>query len=73
MAHPETQLATQLVIDDPRITTVRVLYSDLHGVARGKDVPLAEFPRMAKLGLGFCAAVMATDLKHTPVLGAEQG
>ncbi|HWT92617.1 MAG TPA: glutamine synthetase family protein [Solirubrobacteraceae bacterium] len=73
MAHPETQLATQLVIDDPRITTVRVLYSDLHGVARGKDVPLAEFPRMAKHGLGFCAAVMATDLQHTPVLGGEQG
>jgi glutamine synthetase len=73
MAHPEAQIATRGVIDDPRITTVRVLYSDLHGVARGKDVPLAEFPRIAKHGLCFCAAVMATDLQHTPVLGGEEG
>ena len=75
MAHPEVQQSAPMrgVIDDPRITTVRVLYSDLHGVARGKDVPLAEFPRLAEHGLCFCAAVMATDLNHTPVLGAEEG
>ena len=73
MAHPEAQIATRGVIDDPRITTVRVLYSDLHGVARGKDVPLAEFPKIGKHGLCFCAAVMATDLQHTPVLGGEEG
>ena len=35
-------IVTAGVIDDPRITTVRVLYSDLHGVARGKDVPLTD-------------------------------
>jgi glutamine synthetase len=75
MAHPEVQQSSPMrgVIDDPRITTVRMLYSDLHGVARGKDVPLAEFPRIAEHGLCFCAAVMATDLRHTPVLGAEEG
>jgi glutamine synthetase len=74
MAHPEAHsIATRGVIDDPRITTVRVMYSDLHGVARGKDVPLAEFPRIGKHGLCFCAAVMSTDLQHTPVLGGEVG
>ena len=73
MAHPEVQTTGRNVIDDPRITTVRVLYSDLHGVARGKDIPLAEFPRIAEHGICFCAAVMATDLQHTPVLGAEEG
>src|SRR4051812_27574316 len=73
MAHPEGEPITHRGIDDPRITTVRVLYPDLHGVARGKDVPLQEFPRIAQHGLCFCAAVMATDLRHTPVLGAEEG
>lgn len=55
------------------ITTVRVLYSDLHGVARGKDVPVQEFDGVAEAGLGFCAAVMGTDLAHTPVVGGEAG
>ncbi len=64
---------THGVIDDPRVATVRVLFSDLHGVARGKDVPVAEFPRVAAHGLAFCSAIMATDLRHTPVRGAEEG
>jgi glutamine synthetase len=59
--------------DTEPITTVRVLYSDLHGVARGKDVPVREFDEATEDGLAFCAAVMSTDLRHTPVLGGEQG
>jgi len=55
------------------ITSVRVLYADLHGVARGKDVPLAEFEHAAEHGLAFCSAVMGTDLRHTPVLGPQEG
>jgi glutamine synthetase len=74
MAHPDAQqIGPRGLIDDPRITTVRVLYSDLHGVARGKDVPLPELPRIGKHGLCFCTAVMSTDLQHTPVLGGEEG
>jgi glutamine synthetase len=57
----------------PPITSVRVLYSDLHGVPRGKDIPAAEFDRLTEHGLCFCAAVMGTDLQHTPVLGGEEG
>ena len=56
-------------LSDASVTSVRVIYPDLHGVARGKDVPLIEFDRVTDHGLAFCAAVMATDLRHTPVLG----
>ena len=66
---------------DPRSTagtatatrSVRLIYSDLHGVARGKDIPISEFDRVIEHGLCFCAAVMGTDLRHTPVHGGEQG
>jgi glutamine synthetase len=55
------------------VTSIRVLYPDLHGVARGKDVPIAEFDYVLESGLRFCAAVMGTDLRHTPVVGGDQG
>jgi glutamine synthetase len=55
------------------VTSIRVLYPDLHGVARGKDVPIGEFDDVLERGLRFCAAVMGTDLRHTPVVGAEAG
>ncbi len=58
---------------DPAVSTVRILYPDLHGIARGKDVPVAELGRLSASGLCFCAAVMSTDLRHTPVLGGEAG
>jgi glutamine synthetase len=73
MEHLEVQSKASRALEDPHITSVRVIYSDIHGMARGKDVPLAEFPRIADHGLHFCAAVMATDLRHTPVLGGEEG
>lgn len=73
MAHPEMEPSLESTIGSRQVTTVRVVYPDLHGVARGKDVPLGEFPRIADQGLGFCSAIMATDLRHTPVLGGEAG
>jgi glutamine synthetase len=54
-------------------TTVRVLYPDLHGVARGKEVPISEFDHALEKGLCFCSAVMGTDLRHTPVRGGDEG
>jgi glutamine synthetase len=56
-----------------RVRSIRVLYPDLHGVARGKDVPIAEFDHVLDHGLRFCAAVMGTDLRHTPVAGGDEG
>ncbi len=55
------------------VRAVRLLYSDLHGIARGKDIPAAKFAHLAEEGVAFCAAVMATDLRHTPVVGGEAG
>ncbi len=60
-------------LSDQTVTSVRVIYSDLHGVARGKDVPIGEFDRAADHGLAFCSAIMGTDLRHTPVVGGEEG
>jgi glutamine synthetase len=60
-------------LSDPSVTSVRVLYSDLHGIARGKDVPIGEFDHISGHGLTFCAAIMGTDLRHTPVVGPEVG
>jgi glutamine synthetase len=56
-----------------KVTTIRVLFPDLHGIARGKDVPISEFDHVLEEGLCFCAAVMGTDLRHTPVVGGEEG
>jgi glutamine synthetase len=55
------------------VTSVRVLYPDLHGIARGKDVPISEFDHVIEHGLCFCSAVMGTDLRHTPVVGGDEG
>jgi glutamine synthetase len=60
-------------LDGTPVTTIRVLYPDLHGIARGKDVPIGEFDHVLEHGLSFCAAVMGTDLRHTPVVGGEAG
>ena len=50
------------------VDIVRMIYPDLHGVARGKDVPVAEFGHVVEKGLAFCMAIMGTDLRHTPVV-----
>ena len=36
-------------------------------------MPIGEFDRAADHGLAFCAAIMGTDLRHTPVVGGEEG
>jgi glutamine synthetase len=55
------------------VRAIRLLYTDLHGIARGKDIPLGHFVELAEDGVAFCAAVMGTDLRHTPVVGGEEG
>jgi glutamine synthetase len=52
---------------------VRVLYPDLHGVARGKDVPKGEFECWIEHGSAIGSAVMSMELRHTPMAGGEQG
>jgi glutamine synthetase len=66
------ELTTQGPTGTP-VTSIRVLYPDLHGIARGKEVPIAQFDDVIEKGLCFCAAVMGTDLRHTPVVGGDEG
>jgi glutamine synthetase len=60
-------------LQDRGVRAVRLLYTDLHGIARGKDIPISKFEALAEEGVAFCAAVMSTDLRHTPVVGGEEG
>jgi glutamine synthetase len=55
------------------VRAVRLQYADLHGVCRGKDIPISAFPHAAQDGVGFVAAIMTTDLRHNVVAGFEAG
>jgi glutamine synthetase len=55
------------------VRAIRLLYTDLHGIARGKDIPVGKAEHLVGEGVAFCAAVMGTDLRHTPVVGGEEG
>jgi glutamine synthetase len=55
-------------LEDRGVRAVRLLFPDLHGVARGKDVPVGSLGHVAEEGAAFCAAVLATDLRQTPVV-----
>jgi glutamine synthetase len=70
--HHEAEVAAQSLANQG-VRAVRLLYTDLHGVARGKDIPVRHFAGMCEEGVAFCAAVMGTDLRHTPVVGGEEG
>ena len=54
------------------VRAVRLVFPDLHGVARGKDIPIAAFGDLAEHGVPFCSAVLATDLRHTPVVDDDE-
>ena len=61
--HQADEVMTALApLREQGIETLRVLWSDLHGIARGKDVHIDHFPQLSAGGLSFCGALMATDL-----------
>jgi glutamine synthetase len=41
-------------LSDDSVPSVRVLYPGLHGVARGKDLPIGEFEHTIEHRLAFC-------------------
>jgi glutamine synthetase len=47
------------------VDTVRINYGDMHGIARGKDLPLDHFADALEDGLGFCSANLADGLSHS--------
>lgn len=55
------------------VKTVRLQYADLHGIARGKDIPVRQLERVLEDRVHFVAAVMTVDLGHNVVAGFESG
>jgi glutamine synthetase len=55
------------------VRAVRLQYADLHGICRGKDIPISAFPHASEDGIGFVAAIMTVDLRHNVVAGFEEG
>ncbi len=52
---------------------VQVLYTELHGVCRGKEVPVAEIASKVESGLAMTEAIMTIDLGHNVISGFEHG
>jgi glutamine synthetase len=55
------------------VRTIRLQYADLHGICRGKDIPIGVFAHAAEEGIGFVEAIMTTDLRHNVIAGFEGG
>jgi glutamine synthetase len=55
------------------IRVVRLQYPDLHGICRGKDIPVELFEHAAQEGVQFVEAIMTVDLRHNVVSGFERG
>lgn len=55
------------------VRAVRLQFADLHGICRGKDIPISAFAHAARHGIGFVAATMTVDLRHNVVAGFDQG
>jgi glutamine synthetase len=60
-------------LEERGVRAVRLQYPDLHGICRGKDIPISAFGHAAEDGIGFVAAIMTVDLRHNVVAGFEEG
>jgi Glutamine synthetase, catalytic domain len=58
---------------DVGVRAVRLQYADLHGICRGKLIPISAFPHVAEEGVGFVEAIMTVDLRHNVIAGFEHG
>jgi glutamine synthetase len=67
------QALTVSNLEEAGIRVVRLQYADLHGVCRGKDVPVALFEHYAREGVTFVEAIMTVDLRHNIIAGFERG
>ena len=60
-------------LEEVGVRAVRLQYADLHGICRGKLIPISAFPHVAEEGIGFVEAIMTVDLRHNVVAGFEGG
>ena len=51
-------------LDSAGIRVVRLQYPDLHGICRGKDIPVEQFEHVVNEGVQFVEAIMTVDLRH---------
>lgn len=72
-AHAEARLGELGALSEAGVRAVRLQYADLHGICRGKDIPISAFSHAADDGVAFVAAIMTTDLRHNVVAGFEEG
>lgn len=74
-AAPRTEPLTGDVaqLHERGIRAVRLQYADLHGIARGKDVPTWVFADALESGVSFVEAIMTVDLRHNVIAGFETG
>jgi len=76
---PERGTATALVerLQNEGIELIRLLYSDLHGIARSKDIPVEMLGELLHDGTAFCVAVvdmgLAGNPTNAPGLAPERG
>jgi glutamine synthetase len=73
MMETEHEPVSVEALDLEGIKTVRLQFADLHGVARGKDLPVRQLESAAADCVHFVAAVMTVDLAHNVVAGFETG
>ena len=65
-----TQTALELLIEKG-VTTVRLAYPDVHGIARGKEFPARYFANLMHEGAPHCEAIMTVDLQHNVTSGSS--
>lgn len=60
-SEPELQPKLQ-ELQSRGVDAIRVTFPDIHGIPRGKDVPVASFAQLARDGMAFCAASLVGGL-----------
>ena len=73
VSHPAGLPGRLAELAEVGVRAVRLQYADLHGICRGKDIPISAFPHAVEEGIGFVAAIMTVDLRHNVVAGFEEG
>lgn len=73
MHEPATQTTDLSELAASGVRVIRLQYADLHGISRGKDIPIGAFAHAAEDGIGFVEAIMTVDLRHNVVAGFEGG
>lgn len=65
---PDRGTATTLVerLQNKGVELVRLIYSDLHGIARSKDIPVEMLGELLHDGTAFCVAVVDMGLAGNP-------